>query len=287
VARGGGRYGTDLQVAALFLVVMAHHILVDKITDWYGNPAETTVRGDGKRAGPKFKRLMRLYSFYQFIALAGHLTVHPLGCDNGWNPMIAVQSSAFCMTLYRKRLIRGKTHALIYSACLLLSALHIFRINDGYSYFSLKAALVYCARVQLGASKCVSICPVACPHPPMWHCAVLHHPDPGMPICCAWFFMGLLACLYRRYLLWAVFSLLLMPSVQDFGAQVYDVAASQFMLYSVSAGWMPAGPNTSDIVGASNTTDPVRACRPRRGWAERFLSHLAVVRASLAAPVRG
>ena len=148
-----GRYGSDLQIACLWGVIVAIHLLVDQVTVWYGNPTETTVRGDGSRAGPKFKRLMRFYSLYQFLALAGHLTVHPMGCDNGWNPMIAVQSSAFCMTLYRKRLIRGKTHAMIYSLCLFVSALHILRIMDNYQYFLLKVLLVFLLRVQ-GGERC-------------------------------------------------------------------------------------------------------------------------------------
>jgi hypothetical protein len=147
------RYGTDAQIFALYLFVLAHHVLADKITDWYGTPGESTVRGDGKRAGPRFKRLMRLYSLYQFLALGSHLTVHPLGADIGWNPMIAVQSSAFCMTLYRKRLIRGAHHAAIYTACLLLSAVHIVYMLDGYQNFMLKVAIVYLLRVRFGFSK--------------------------------------------------------------------------------------------------------------------------------------
>jgi hypothetical protein len=146
-------YGTDAQICALYCCVMAHHILADKITDWYGTPGETTVRGDGQRAGPRFKRLMRLYSLYQFLALGSHLTVHALSPDLGWNPMIAVQSSAFCMTLYRKRLIRGAHHALIYSICLLISAAHILYMLDGYQNFLLKVACVYFLRVQFGFDK--------------------------------------------------------------------------------------------------------------------------------------
>ena len=146
-------YGTDAQICALYVCVMAHHVLADKITDWYGTPGETTVRGDGKRAGPRFKRLMRLYSLYQFLALGSHLTVHQLGADIGWNPMIAVQSSAFCMTLYRKRLIRGSHHAAIYSFCLLLSAAHILYMLDGYQNFLLKVACVYFLRVRFGFDK--------------------------------------------------------------------------------------------------------------------------------------
>jgi hypothetical protein len=40
----------------------------------------------------------------------------------------AIQSSAFLMTLYRKRIIRGKTHLGVYSGCLVLSGFHIARL---------------------------------------------------------------------------------------------------------------------------------------------------------------
>merc|ERR1712032_319200 len=45
----------------------------------------------------------------------------------GYNALIAIQSSAFLMTLYRKRIIRGRTHMAVYSFCLVLSSYHIFR----------------------------------------------------------------------------------------------------------------------------------------------------------------
>ena len=48
--------------------------------------------------------------------------------DLAWNAIIAIASSAFMMTLYRKRIIRGMTHVVVYSGCLLLSMFHIMRL---------------------------------------------------------------------------------------------------------------------------------------------------------------
>lgn len=214
-----GHYGSDLQCVCLLALIVAHHIVVDLITKWYGNPAETTVRGDGKRAGPKFKRLMRFYSLYQFLALGGHLTVHKFGCDNGWNPMIAVQSSAFCMTLYRKRLIRGKTHALIYSVCLLVSALHIVRIMDGYEHFLLKVFCAYFMRVQLGVDK---------------------------------------------YVIWTLFSLSFMPTVQDIAAQIYASLCLHALSASAAVGSGAASEHLANL-SAITAADP-SALATAGGW---------------------
>lgn len=45
-----------------------------------------------------------------------------------FNAIIAIQSSAFMMTLYRKRIIRGTTHMIIYASCLIVSAFHIIKV---------------------------------------------------------------------------------------------------------------------------------------------------------------
>ena len=147
--------GTDAHWLVLFCVVMVHHLLVDKITEWYGDASQTAVRAGGKYEVNFFARLLtRFYSMYQFFALASHLTVSDRIMDAGWNPAIAVQSSAFCMTLYRKRLIRGRTHAFWYTGCLILSTYHIFDIcEDGSFIFTLKAVVLFGLRVHFGVSK--------------------------------------------------------------------------------------------------------------------------------------
>merc|ERR1711953_1191073 len=47
--------------------------------------------------------------------------------DLGYNTIVAIQSSAFLMTLYRKGLIYQHTHAVVYSAALLLSLFHMYQ----------------------------------------------------------------------------------------------------------------------------------------------------------------
>jgi hypothetical protein len=118
------------------------------------------------------------------------VTVNARMMDSGWNPTIAIQSSAFCMTLYRKRLIRGKTrarshcrfvllliqfipaslraysvplllkrqcdrtlgktHAFWYTACLLLSIYHIVQICEDGSYLFLLKVFEPSRGVQAG-----------------------------------------------------------------------------------------------------------------------------------------
>lgn len=67
------------------------------------------------------------YSLYQFLAIASHIAPNARLGDMAYNALIAIQSSAFLMTLYRKRIIKGRTHMAIYGFCLVLSAFHIFR----------------------------------------------------------------------------------------------------------------------------------------------------------------
>jgi len=45
----------------------------------------------------------------------------------GYNSLVAIQSSAFLMTLYRKKIITGKTHMLVYSGCLVC---HLITLSD-------------------------------------------------------------------------------------------------------------------------------------------------------------
>mmetsp|Transcript_50132 Transcript_50132/g.85845 ORF Transcript_50132/g.85845 Transcript_50132/m.85845 type:complete len:104 (-) Transcript_50132:223-534(-) len=51
------------------------------------------------------------------------------------------------MTLYRKRIVRGRTHMVVYSLCLVLSAFHIVRLL-GVRRVSL-VALAFALRVNL------------------------------------------------------------------------------------------------------------------------------------------
>jgi hypothetical protein len=102
--------------------IAAVHMAADEVTRHWGRDGNTTVRGDHDRA--KSRRLWwmtRSYAVYQYLALASHL-VGRNGMDLGYNSFIAVQSSAFCMTLHRKGLITWKSHAIVYLICIALSA---------------------------------------------------------------------------------------------------------------------------------------------------------------------
>jgi hypothetical protein len=86
---------------------MTIHLAADEITRRFGpdDPKQTTVR-TGDKGIPWVKKLLMIYSFYQFSAIGAHLLPNDRGADLGYNSLIAIQSSAFLMTLVRKGLIR-------------------------------------------------------------------------------------------------------------------------------------------------------------------------------------
>ena len=112
---------------AIAIIVAAHHLLADYVTKLHGN-GSTAVRTNAKDLNSFYKRVALFYSFYQFMAIASHILPNDRLADLGWNAIIAIASSAFMMTLYRKRIIRGMTHVVVYSFCLLLSMFHIARL---------------------------------------------------------------------------------------------------------------------------------------------------------------
>ena len=108
------------------LVVLVHHLLADYVTSKHGKEGDTAVRSAAIRSGRMNKRflaLSKLFSLYQFLAIGSHLFGPP---SMGFNALIAIQSSVFLMTLYKKKIIRGKTHLIVYSLCLLLSVRQMF-----------------------------------------------------------------------------------------------------------------------------------------------------------------
>ena len=103
------------------------HASADLVSKVWGCPGETTVRGN--HAKVKSKRMQvttTAYSSYQYLALASHLVGHNQ-LDLAYNAFIGVQSSAFCMTLHRKGIITWKTHGIVYSACIFVSAVFIIQ----------------------------------------------------------------------------------------------------------------------------------------------------------------
>ena len=112
---------------AVFVIVMLHHVWVDYITSKHGTEGNTAVRTTADKVSSFYKMVSKFYSLYQFLAIGALIFPTARHIDMCYNAIIAIQSSAFMMTLYRKRIVRGKTHMAVYSFCLLLSAFHILR----------------------------------------------------------------------------------------------------------------------------------------------------------------
>jgi len=131
------------------LVILLHHILVDLITMRHGTPGNTAVRSTAGAVEKSFFKssISKLYSFYQFLALGSNLIPNDRLGDLGFNAIIAIQSSAFMMTLYRKRIIRGTTHLIVYSSCLILSGFHIIRLLRYESLIGI--IVVFLSRINL------------------------------------------------------------------------------------------------------------------------------------------
>lgn len=112
------------------LVVMFAHLLADRSTAIHGTPNNTAVRATQAQVKLSnfYQMVAKLYSLYQFLAIGSHILPAARLGDLAYNAVIAIQSSAFMMTLYRKRIIRGRTHMVVYSACLVVSAFHIVRL---------------------------------------------------------------------------------------------------------------------------------------------------------------
>ena len=130
------------------LLTAAHHLVVDRITAMHGN-GSTAVRANSERLKPGtfYQRVAILYSFYQFLALGAMLVPSTRAADMAYNAIIAIQSSAFLMTLFKKRIVRGRTHMVVYGYCLVLSAFHFVRVI-GLAQTALIAA-TFALRVKL------------------------------------------------------------------------------------------------------------------------------------------
>lgn len=126
------------------IVVMAHHLLADRITSIWGTPNNTAVRATSGalKLSNFYNMVAKLYSLYQFMAIASHILPCSRLGDMAYNAIIAIQSSAFMMTLYRKRIVRGRTHMVVYALCLAISAFHIVRSMGLYAFLLTIAAFV-------------------------------------------------------------------------------------------------------------------------------------------------
>jgi len=120
-----GFWAPNAGAGVRYAATMAMHVVADRITVAYGKDGETTIRGRDNTVNVFVTKMRRGYSFYQFLALASHLTPSPRVMDMGYNTIIAIQSSAFLMTLNRKGLASWQTHFKLYSLALLVSSSYI------------------------------------------------------------------------------------------------------------------------------------------------------------------
>lgn len=129
------------------LVILCASALADFVTLRYGEKHQTTVRGNGKAKDVRVKALIKVYSAYQVLATAAHIAGGTK--FNGYTTLIAIQSSAFLMTLVKKGKIKWYYHAALYSLCLCISA---STLDFGYATM-LPLTLCVIARIGLGCNK--------------------------------------------------------------------------------------------------------------------------------------
>lgn len=133
-----------------FLVgtVLIHHIGADLISKHHGTHGVTAVRNTNN--SDKATYLLG-YSYYQFVALGAHLLMDDKLCDLGFNAIIAIQSSAFLMTLKRKGVIAWYSHAFWYSFCLVLSMYYMWLVKGSLFFFIVLAC--FAIRVKFNTNK--------------------------------------------------------------------------------------------------------------------------------------
>uniref|UniRef100_A0A6C0EJ81 Uncharacterized protein n=1 Tax=viral metagenome TaxID=1070528 RepID=A0A6C0EJ81_9ZZZZ len=114
-----------LTQSRLILFILCCHYLIDWVTDTYGTKGVTAVRNNDKYTTAVKYYGRYFYSFYQILVTGCLLS--PIGNKSNlaFNSIIAIQSSAFLMTLRRKGLIKWTTHAFWYSLALMLSYYYI------------------------------------------------------------------------------------------------------------------------------------------------------------------
>mmetsp|Transcript_34575 Transcript_34575/g.75498 ORF Transcript_34575/g.75498 Transcript_34575/m.75498 type:complete len:332 (-) Transcript_34575:130-1125(-) len=146
--------GTVVENVLLAASVLAFHVLADYVTSLHGSKdGSTTVRIKDNQSAD-VAAVLRFYALYQFSALGSHLVPNDDLCSLGFNTLIAIQSSAFLMTLYRKSVITYVMHGFWYSLCLVVSFFHIIRLVGSPMNY-LKLSLVYALRTKMHVSKYV------------------------------------------------------------------------------------------------------------------------------------
>ena len=144
-------------------VVLCTGAAADYVSRVYGEEGITTVRGNGKYRDARVKMIVPFYSVYQICASASHIyDYNPV--FSGYNTLIAIQSSAFGMTLVRKGIVGWKYHAAGYSFCLLLSMYAMWlQVIPPHRYgFWILCALVSIGRIMDGVNKYALWCIFTC-----------------------------------------------------------------------------------------------------------------------------
>ena len=144
--------GTLLENILLTATVLSFHLMADYITKLHGSKdGSTTVRIKDNQTSD-IQAVLRFYALYQFSALTSHLIPSDNLQSLGFNTLIAIQSSAFLMTLYRKSVISYFSHGMWYSFCLVISFFHIMRLC-GSPMTYMKLSLVYALRTKMRVNK--------------------------------------------------------------------------------------------------------------------------------------
>jgi hypothetical protein len=149
-----GETATKIALAA---IMFAHVIVADEITKRYGTPGISSVRieqsNTAKRDTASMKIMRRFYSFFQICGAGGTLILDPRLGDFGFNTLIAIQSSAFLMTLFRKSIIRWYYYVLGYTFCLLISLYVMTTIKS--PIFFINMFVIFLLRTQFNMNKYV------------------------------------------------------------------------------------------------------------------------------------
>jgi len=134
-------------LAAGLLII---HLIVDYITLKHGKPGVTAVRNVQEHKGViKYGKF--IYAYYQIASLASHLFISEHLNNLGFNGFIAIQSSAFLMTLKRKYIINWYSHAFWYTFALFLSFYYMW-ISLGFKFY-IYVTVCFLFRVGLNMNK--------------------------------------------------------------------------------------------------------------------------------------
>jgi len=168
-------YAPYIRKLMIGYVLLCIHLCVDYITEIYGTKGVTAVRNNNDG---NYKYLRLFYSYYQICALGSHILLDTHLCDLGYNGLIAIQSSAFLMTLKRKSIIRWKAHAFWYTFSLFLS-FYVMFLQKGYSFF-IQTAILFYIRCNCNINKYILWGSYACIYyyvTSIEHCIILNIVD--------------------------------------------------------------------------------------------------------------